>query len=191
VSALRRTVGAITLAVTLLAAVACSAIAAATREATLGDAAIGLPEKQDPRRDEDRATRASRRAFYTAPPVVSHEGASGMNVAACLGCHGQAGTRTPHPQHTNCMQCHVAAENPFGESVDLPANTFAGLAPPRSLVPAAAETPPSMPHRLTLRENCLACHDPDGMYESLRTPHPERVNCVQCHLPLPAAEFTR
>ena len=37
----------------------------------------------------------------------------------------------------------------------------------------------------------LYCHDPDGMYESLITPHPERVSCQQCHVPLPGMEFTR
>ncbi len=149
-----------------------------------------LPRKQDPAREEDRAARASRRAFYGAPPVVPHEGASGITVADCLECHGESGLLTPHPQFTSCTQCHVATEPPFGEVAVLPDNDFTGLVPPLSFQPAAVETPPPMPHRLTLRENCIACHEPDGMYESLHAPHPERVNCQQCHLPLPGMEFT-
>ena len=31
------------------------------------------------------------------------------------------------------------------------------------------------------KENCLACHGPRG-HPFLRTSHPERTNCTQCHV---------
>jgi cytochrome c-type protein NapB len=33
-----------------------------------------------------------------------------------------------------------------------------------------------------MRENCTACHDGPAAREEIRTPHPERVRCRQCHL---------
>ena len=45
---------------------------------------------------------------------------------------------------------------------------------------ASSVAPPVMPHSTLMRVNCLACHGPNG-YRGLRTTHPERLNCVQCH----------
>ena len=47
---------------------------------------------------------------------------------------------------------------------------------------AFAGAPPTIPHTLWLRGNCLACHGAFGFAE-LQTSHPERANCVQCHVP--------
>jgi hypothetical protein len=35
-----------------------------------------------------------------------------------------------------------------------------------------------------MRENCIACHDGPGAREEVRTNHPERWRCRQCHLPV-------
>jgi cytochrome c-type protein NapB len=53
--------------------------------------------------------------------------------------------------------------------------------------------PPPIPHDLQFRENCLACHGGPAAVAAIRTSHPERVNCRQCHLePEPGAgEFVR
>ena len=35
-----------------------------------------------------------------------------------------------------------------------------------------------------MRENCAACHDGPGAREEIRTSHPERTRCRQCHVPV-------
>lgn len=42
--------------------------------------------------------------------------------------------------------------------------------------------PPVVPHKLFMRENCLACHLGPGAREAIRTSHPERERCLQCHV---------
>jgi nitrate reductase (cytochrome), electron transfer subunit len=42
--------------------------------------------------------------------------------------------------------------------------------------------PPTIPHSTLMRTDCLSCHGPQGLY-GLRTPHPERQSCLQCHAP--------
>jgi hypothetical protein len=50
-------------------------------------------------------------------------------------------------------------------------------------------SPPPIPHALQMRENCRACHAGPGAVSGLRTTHPERVTCRQCHgLAAPPAE---
>ncbi|KPJ88793.1 MAG: hypothetical protein AMS18_13120, partial [Gemmatimonas sp. SG8_17] len=45
-------------------------------------------------------------------------------------------------------------------------------------------SPPTIPHRLLMRENCIACHSGPAAREEIRTAHPERVRCTQCHVPV-------
>ncbi len=48
----------------------------------------------------------------------------------------------------------------------------------------AESTPPVIPHRVeagSSGEACLACHR-DGIKGAPATPHPERLDCVQCHV---------
>lgn len=40
----------------------------------------------------------------------------------------------------------------------------------------------TIPHGTQLRSDCLSCHGPPGLV-GLRTPHPDRQACVQCHAP--------
>ena len=49
---------------------------------------------------------------------------------------------------------------------------------------ATAGAPPRIPHRLLMRENCVACHDGPAAREEIRTDHPERDRCRQCHVPV-------
>jgi cytochrome c-type protein NapB len=144
--------------------------------------------------------RALRRAYDGAPPVVPHADLG----AACLGCHGDRGIAVPdlgfappNPHGgsdvpgalSRCVQCHVfrRTEGLFRESgfEGLPQDLRRG---PR-MYPGA---PPVIPHGVFMRENCLACHDGPAARESIRTSHPERTRCVQCHVPAVAAgEFAR
>jgi nitrate reductase (cytochrome), electron transfer subunit len=122
---------------------------------------------------------------------------------------------TPHPEMGACLQCHVADDALVG--IDFPDTsapgqvcfqchlldrqppTFAALdwpAPawPTLHSPALPGGPPTIPHGSQLRENCLACHMGAGAVEEIRTTHPERANCRQCHVPGVEAgngEFTR
>jgi cytochrome c-type protein NapB len=136
-----------------------------------------------------RVQRAERRAFYTAPPVIPHGVDHRTTDKACLTCHqnvvmreGKASVVTPHPQFYNCQQCHVrsvSAEHP--EPIDVPTN-WIGLEEPTSGLRTHPEAPPMIPHREYLREDCLSCHNPKSPQEHLRTSHPDRSNCMQCHV---------
>jgi cytochrome c-type protein NapB len=136
------------------------------------------------------AERAERRLYDGAPPVIPHVSFG----AACISCHNEEGMAVagtgfapPNPHeltrglsdHSNCRQCHVfqLTEEPWRDS------TFAGLRqdlrPGHRLNPL---TPPVIPHKVLMRENCQACHSGPAAREEIRTDHPERLRCRQCHL---------
>ncbi len=134
-------------------------------------------------------TRESRRAFYTAPPVIPHEVGDGDRE--CLTCHlqekkfaGRLAMATPHPELKNCQQCHVRGASPeFMGSKQLSVETdWIGLKEPTEGHRAHAFAPPMVPHREFLRESCLTCHSASHPNENMRLDHPERVNCQQCHV---------
>lgn len=124
------------------------------------------------------AERGARRAFEGAPPVIPHPIAS-QGTAVCLACHekglvigSKVASKMSHPPYALCTQCHVEM-GPGGLKDAAPAQT----------VPADrafAGAPPALPHAMWMRENCLNCHGPTG-HAGLRTTHPERLVCVQCH----------
>lgn len=135
------------------------------------------------------AVRARRRAYNGAPPVIPHASMG----AACVQCHNQRGMEvegvgfappSPHAdtrgmgETARCRQCHVFAlsRGIFAE------NQFIGLA--QNLRPGPrlyAGAPPVIPHRVFMRENCVACHDGAAARDVIRTSHPERTRCQQCH----------
>ena len=142
------------------------------------------------------AVRAARRAYDGAPPTVPHA-PFGASCEACHDARGQAvpgvgfapaspHVGTPYEGETSrCRQCHVfrTTEESFVES------GFVGLA--QDLSPgdrATAGAPPRIPHRLLMRENCAACHTGPAAREEIRTTHPERGRCRQCHVPLNATD---
>lgn len=134
--------------------------------------------------DED--PRAMLRAFYTAPPVIPHE-LDSQDSADCLLCHdGSMAPGIPHPQFSSCLQCHAPSQ-PGGNSEA--GSTWRGLAEPKRGDRWFTVSPPTIPHRTFLRENCLSCHDPENPDTRLRTPHPERTSCLQCHVPNDQNEF--
>jgi cytochrome c-type protein NapB len=40
-----------------------------------------------------------------------------------------------------------------------------------------------------MRENCAACHTGPAAREEIRTSHPERTRCRQCHVPVTTREI--
>jgi len=136
------------------------------------------------------ADRAARRAYDGAPPVVPHS-AFGMT---CTECHNREGREvagvgfsppSPHEETAGlskiarCRQCHVSA---LTDEV-FTASEFVGR--PQDLRPGTRlhfEAPPVLPHAVFMRENCQACHTGRAAREAIRTTHPERARCRQCHV---------
>lgn len=134
--------------------------------------------------------RALRRAFDGAPPVIAHQDLG----TTCTSCHNDRGVAIdgvgfappmPHGDTAGlgsvarCQQCHVfkRADTLFVE------NDFVGYAQDlRNGARAYSDAPPVMPHPVFMRENCRACHDGKAAREEIRTPHPERERCTQCHV---------
>ncbi|MHC4778899.1 MAG: hypothetical protein ACYTFG_10030 [Planctomycetota bacterium] len=137
---------------------------------------------------DDGATRESRRAFHTAPPVIPHR--LGRGDHECLTCHetprsfrGRRSTPSPHPEFKNCAQCHLKITPYFDDwrprEVE---NEFEGSEGGRKGERSHIEAPPTIPHRTFLREKCNTCHAGNHPFQSLKGPHPERANCMQCHV---------
>jgi cytochrome c-type protein NapB len=129
-----------------------------------------------------------RRAYAGAPPRIPHVVApDAYNATACNVCHERGGyvaaftayaPVSPHPEYGNCLQCHVETRT---EGLFVESQWLSVAAPPLHR-PALPGGPPPMPHSLQLRDNCLACHAGPAVPLEIRTPHPERINCVQCHV---------
>ena len=119
---------------------------------------------------------------------MPHSAIFGDGTKDCLDCHSEGmtlGSRVAHPMShpplANCVQCHVEGTNRlFGASED-PASTFSGLPSPGAGPRQGALAPPQIPHHVPMRGLCLSCHGEFG-YPGIRTEHPERSNCVQCHV---------
>jgi cytochrome c-type protein NapB len=160
---------------------------------------LAVPGREGARKSP-ALVRAERRAYDGAPPAIPHERLG----SGCLNCHTERGLdlpgvgfSPPMPHETtkgmsafsNCNQCHVyrATRDLFAES------TFVGLRQDlrrgRRLHSLA---PPVLPHALFMRENCRACHTGPAAREEIRCSHPDRIRCLQCHVPrTTTGEFTR
>lgn len=150
----------------------------------------GDPSATDQQRAAAVAIRNQRRAFSGAPPVVPHA-IDERNAQACLACHGSGlkvgqviAPKMSHHYLPNCTQCHVeGVQNaPWGVASSEPKTTFVGLPEPGRGERAGPGAPPTIPHAQWMRSDCTTCHGELGR-EGLRTSHPWRVNCTQCHAP--------
>lgn len=134
--------------------------------------------------------RAERRAYDGAPPIIPHD-EFGMTCGACHDEWGQSvegvgfAPASPHDGTSReystgrCRQCHV----PVLTQAMFVANDWTGLQ--QDLSPGArlaANSPPTIPHMVLLRENCAACHTGPGARDEIRSTHPERDRCTQCHV---------
>ncbi|QRK04409.1 nitrate reductase cytochrome c-type subunit [Archangium violaceum] len=147
-----------------------------------------LPVATSEQRAEAVARRKTHRAYDGAPPTIPHE-IDQREVPGCLACHGdgmklgnRVAPRISHPPYQSCTQCHVVGESPrpLAPYKDVPANGFVGLDPTGKGARAWPGAPPTMPHPTHMRNECSSCHGPQGL-AGLRTSHPERQNCQQCH----------
>jgi len=153
------------------------------------------------------------------PRIPHPLAADEFRTDACRTCHERGGYSvrfsayvplTPHPERGICLQCHVGIDSVMG-TADPSANPNSRCplchgpsgGRPRAeasatwpttvwptLSPEAADgSPPPIPHDLQYRQNCLTCHAGPAAVAEIRTKHPERANCRQCHVVLdPAAE---
>lgn len=135
--------------------------------------------------------RAERRAYDGAPPVIAHED-FGIECVSCHNADGMAidnlgfAPPSPHEKTTGlgsdsrCVQCHVFA---LTDHLFV-ANGFRGLQQDlrrgHRLNPIS---PPTIPHKTFMREDCSACHTGPAAREEIRTSHPDRIRCRQCHVP--------
>ncbi len=143
-------------------------------------------------READRAkslaARAELRSFEGAPPVMPHSSSYTAGSKTCLDCHMegiQIGKKVAHPMPhvtmANCTQCHVEQENRLFDELLVPGNNFSGDRPERKGISSMAGAPPVIPHGTLMRTACLSCHGEFG-YAGLKTDHPSRSNCMQCHI---------
>ena len=140
-----------------------------------------------------------RRAYPGAPPVIPHPlmEAESKVGEQCLSCHKTGGfvpsmskftPVTPHPEFVNCKQCHVRPV----VSEEFRKNMWIKIDSPALKQPKIPGGPPPIPHSLWLRENCQACHTGPAAMKEIKSSHPERVHCQQCHVEqFGAAEFER
>lgn len=159
-----------------------------------------------PVRDLDavRTRRDARRAYDGAPPTVPHPVAQ-RDPGSCLSCHeqglsvgGRVASSMSHEFKSQCLQCHVPGSGTGAPGDALLAdalatagtygqNRFVGHRGPPRGARAWDIAPPEIPHRTFMRERCLSCHA-EGGSAPLRTSHPERESCQQCHAPSAALD---
>jgi cytochrome c-type protein NapB len=152
------------------------------------------------------------RAYPGGPPRIPHGlTPAETRRGGCTVCHERGGYSqrfgayvpvTPHPDFGECLQCHVGdaqlMSNPL-PSADPNARCRQCHAPgsrrwrdsslawepppwPAVITSSIGDPPPPIPHDLDLRGNCLACHTAPSAVAEIRTPHPERAHCRQCHV---------
>ena len=143
------------------------------------------------------------RQYPGSPPRIPHKipPSFALETYDCISCHGRGGYAaemeayapvTPHPENESCLQCHVpqVTEGLFVET------NWQSIEPPAiGRSQQLGGSPPSIPHSLQLREDCIACHTGPGAVAEIRVEHASRGNCRQCHVPMvvtePVLEFTR
>lgn len=139
--------------------------------------------------------RAENRAFNGAPPTIPHA-IDQRSDASCVACHKDGVvtkslriSRMSHAFLTNCTQCHVESRPRHMPATVVRENTFAGLPAPSAGPRAFASAPPQIPHSTWMRSDCMSCHGYEGLH-GLRTTHPWRNSCQQCHAPSAEMEQT-
>lgn len=157
------------------------------------------------------ATYRRLRAFPGAPPRVPHGLTSAeLRAPTCNTCHERGGYSqrfgayaplTPHPELPACLQCHVVdavvtgttfpvapddrcrqCHAPGRQASSAPQLDWEPAPWPQVRRPAIEGDPPPIPHHLEFRGNCLTCHMGPNAVAEIRTTHPERTNCRQCHV---------
>lgn len=145
-------------------------------------------------------SREATRAYFGAPPVIPHP-ARQQTQAECTACHdngvrlgNKAAAAYPHDAFVSCTQCHAMAEPsvPWEASAVQPdpravQNLFVGEHAPLQGERWTDVAPPRLPHPTFMHERCTSCHGPNGR-DALKSTHPERQSCLQCHVTNAAIE---
>jgi len=140
------------------------------------------------------AKRAENRAYDGAPPTIPHA-VRADSAFECLACHERGavivGKRAPamsHERRDNCTQCHAPASGLTVPSLPpLSANSFEGASAASSGARAWSGAPPVIPHSTKMRSVCGSCHGVSGAL-GMRSTHPWRESCTQCHVPSAALD---
>ncbi len=134
------------------------------------------------------AQRDQNRAFNGAPPTIPHP-IDQMSTDSCLACHGEGFksqslqiSKMSHQFLANCTQCHVEGNPTHMVAQAFRENSFSGLPAPTGGPRAYQGAPPMIPHSTWMRSDCMSCHGFTGQ-QGIRTTHPWRENCQQCHAP--------
>lgn len=136
-----------------------------------------------------------------------------FRATSCNVCHRRGGwvarfgtyaPVTPHPEYASCLQCHAPRDELVGRARPASADALVcdqchidpDASPPTFVEidwqpaewpetdrQAMEGSPHVIPHGVEFRGNCVACHAGPATVVGLRTDHPERVNCRQCHVP--------
>ncbi len=132
--------------------------------------------------------RERNRAFNGAPPTIPHP-VNEIGMQSCIACHG-VGSKTEtlriskmsHQYLTDCTQCHVESNPQHMTAALFRENSFIGLPAPTEGPRAYENAPPMIPHSTWMRVDCASCHGVTGL-QGIRSTHPWRQNCQQCHAP--------
>lgn len=148
-----------------------------------------VPPRDDEAVRAELARRATLRAYDGAPPRIPHPIAANGPLE-CAACH-RDGIRIgehvappmSHRELASCTQCHVPTEGPMpGERLaggPSEVSTFSGMPSPERGPRMWPVAPPQIPHSTQMRDRCDSCH---GVWaDALRTTHPWRQSCTQCH----------
>lgn len=139
--------------------------------------------------------REQNRAYNGAPPTIPHA-IDQQSDASCVACHKEGALtkslRIPRMSHAflaNCTQCHVEGNPRHMPATVFRENEFAGLPAPIAGPRAFTGAPPQIPHSTWMRSDCMSCHGYEGRL-GIRTTHPWRTSCQQCHTPSATMEQT-
>ena len=139
--------------------------------------------------------RSRNRAFNGAPPTIPHP-IDQRSDTSCVVCHREGSKtqslRIPRMSHAflaNCTQCHVESNPRHMTAITFRENDFEGLPAPIEGPRAFGGAPPQIPHSTWMRSDCLSCHGHAGQH-GVRTTHPWRKNCQQCHAPSSSMDQT-
>ncbi|HIJ78166.1 MAG: nitrate reductase cytochrome c-type subunit [Desulfobulbaceae bacterium] len=138
------------------------------------------------------------RQYPGSPPRIPHKVAESFadDTLNCLACHEKGGYDaeqdayapvTPHPENESCRQCHV----PIKTEKLFVQNDWQSINPPTLGQSQLGGSPPTIPHSLQLREDCIACHTGPAAMAEIRVEHGSRGNCRQCHVPMVDTETVK
>jgi cytochrome c-type protein NapB len=118
--------------------------------------------------------------FTAYVPVTPHPGS-----APCLQCHvggdvAMAVSAVSADPNRRCQPCHGVGGRPQADFQAMLERRIEAW--PQLARKTPDRPPPPIPHDLQSRGNCLACHAGPAAVAEIRTTHPERADCRQCHV---------